>query len=206
MTNSDGVISTRQAAKLLGVSVRTVQLWVENGSLKAWKTAGNHRRIYQSSIDRMIRQRAGESLRVLIVEDDPALQAYYENLFDLVEPKLHTELASNGFEALVKMGSNPPDLAIVDIEMPYMNGLEMIESIRHTKLLETVSIAIVTGLDDEQIRSRGKPPADINVYSKPLSVVAFQEILELLPRIGYTFSSCPERECHPGGAGVYRNS
>ena len=38
--SEDGVISTRQAAEQLGVSVRTVQLWVEAGELKAWKTAG----------------------------------------------------------------------------------------------------------------------------------------------------------------------
>ncbi|WP_434089560.1 MerR family transcriptional regulator [Neopusillimonas aromaticivorans] len=39
------VISTREAADRLGVSVRTVQLWVESGVLDAWKTPGGHRRI-----------------------------------------------------------------------------------------------------------------------------------------------------------------
>jgi len=49
---ADGaVVSTTEAARQLGVSVRTVQLWVESGRLMAWKTAGNHRRIFQWSID-----------------------------------------------------------------------------------------------------------------------------------------------------------
>ena len=43
------VVSTSDAARQLGVSVRTIQLWVESGRLAAWKTAGNHRRIYQYS-------------------------------------------------------------------------------------------------------------------------------------------------------------
>ena len=38
-------ITSRQAASQLGLSLRTIQLWVENGVLSAWKTAGGHRRI-----------------------------------------------------------------------------------------------------------------------------------------------------------------
>jgi len=55
--NEKTYYTTIETAKLLGVSVRTVQLWVENGSLEAWKTAGGHRRIVASSVDDyMLRQ------------------------------------------------------------------------------------------------------------------------------------------------------
>ena len=47
-------LTTRQAATLLNVSVRTVQLWVERGVLQAWKTAGGHRRISVSSIQQLL--------------------------------------------------------------------------------------------------------------------------------------------------------
>jgi len=86
--------STRQAAGLIGVSHRTIQLWVENGTLQAWKTAGGHRRITMSSIQKLVSQRnaavappsappepaaapAGRR-RVLIVDDDTALLRLYE--------------------------------------------------------------------------------------------------------------------------------
>jgi len=71
--------STIEAAKLLGVSVRTVQLWVENGSLEAWKTAGGHRRIVAKSVDDYIRANqtsapdSSNKMRVLVVEDNPSL-------------------------------------------------------------------------------------------------------------------------------------
>ena len=52
--------STREAASLLGVSLRTAQLWVESGVLRAWKTAGGHRRILKSSIDAILRERSEE--------------------------------------------------------------------------------------------------------------------------------------------------
>ena len=47
-------LTTRQAATLLNVSVRTVQLWVESGVLQAWKTAGGHRRISVGSIQQLL--------------------------------------------------------------------------------------------------------------------------------------------------------
>ena len=47
--------STREAADLLGVSLRTVQLWTEAGVLKAWKTAGGHRRINRDSVMQLLR-------------------------------------------------------------------------------------------------------------------------------------------------------
>ena len=46
--------STRDAARLLGISVRTAQLWVEEGRLRAWKTPGGHRRILVESVDRLL--------------------------------------------------------------------------------------------------------------------------------------------------------
>jgi excisionase family DNA binding protein len=46
--------TTREAAALLGVSIGTVQLWVESDLLQAWKTAGGHRRVLRDSVDRLL--------------------------------------------------------------------------------------------------------------------------------------------------------
>src|ERR1700742_436305 len=81
--------STRDAAELLGVSIKTAQLWVENGVLQAWKTPGGHRRIRRDSVDAMLRKRVhddGEAppprkkpqYSVLIVDDDPQMRRLYE--------------------------------------------------------------------------------------------------------------------------------
>ena len=52
--------STREVARLLGVSLKTVQLWVDNGILDAWKTVGGHRRITFESVERL--RNAGQSI------------------------------------------------------------------------------------------------------------------------------------------------
>ncbi|MYN16402.1 helix-turn-helix domain-containing protein [Rugamonas sp. FT107W] len=53
----DSVLTTRAAARLLGVAVSTAQLWMESGAIHSWKTPGGHRRCRLSEIERLIRQR-----------------------------------------------------------------------------------------------------------------------------------------------------
>jgi excisionase family DNA binding protein len=58
MNPDDAYLSTREAAELLGISLRTAQLWVENGVLLAWKTSGGHRRILRKSVDALLTERS----------------------------------------------------------------------------------------------------------------------------------------------------
>lgn len=62
--------TTRQAADRIGVSHRTVQMWVENGSLQAWKTAGGHRRITVASVERLL-----DGRRAALADGAPATPA-----------------------------------------------------------------------------------------------------------------------------------
>ena len=178
------VIGTRKAAELLGVSVRTVQLWVENGSLDAWKTPGKHRRIFRSSVEALIAKRDSdrkgpqESTQddVLIVEDELTMQTYYQALFELLRPDLPLRFADNGFAGLMEFGRQKPGLMLADIDMPGMDGLEMIRA-----LPTDTAVVVVTGLSAEQIAARGDLPANVPVYAKPLSADALQDILSRHP-------------------------
>ncbi|MBT8091721.1 MAG: excisionase family DNA-binding protein [Gammaproteobacteria bacterium] len=174
------VIGTREAAEILGVSVRTVQLWVENGSLEAWKTPGKHRRIFRSSVEALLAKRDSDKTEpdeptrndVLIVEDELTMQTYYQALFELLRPGLPLRFADNGFAGLMEFGRQKPKLMLVDIDMPGMDGLEMIRA-----LPKNSAVVVVTGLSPEQLAARGGLPAHVPVYAKPLSADSLQEIL-----------------------------
>ncbi|MEL7450056.1 MAG: response regulator, partial [Pseudomonadota bacterium] len=179
------VMGTQRAAEALGVSVRTVQLWVENGTLKAWKTPGKHRRILRSSVEAVIAGREGNTPAepvayahdVLIVEDEPAMQAYYEAMFELVRPQLKLRFAGNGFEGLVEYGRKEPGLMLLDIDMPLMDGVALIKALDNNGRAN-VRIVVVTSLTTEQIEKRGGVRKGIPVISKPVSVEALNYILD----------------------------
>lgn len=178
------VMGTQRAAEALGVSVRTVQLWVENGTLEAWKTPGRHRRILRSSVEALLAERGGRAEKesadqddVLIVEDESAMQAYYEAMFDLLRPELKLRFADNGFAGLVEYGRKTPGLMLLDIDMPGMDGIELINALDDNDHGEA-SIVVVTGLTEEQIESRGGIREGIPVLAKPVSVDSLQSILD----------------------------
>ena len=176
--SSQQVCSTKDAAKLLGVSHRTVQLWVESGQLQAWKTAGGHRRISLDSVHAMVARRdpnaaatrdAAPAVKtVLVVDDDPSMRRLYQLELDGWGLPLRLVLASDGFEALIRIGELRPDLLISDLNMPGMDGFRMIRRLRSDDVGRALSIIVVSGMDRESIAALALP-ADIPVFAKPVA-------------------------------------
>ncbi len=172
--------TTIQASKLLGVSVRTVQLWVENGSLEAWKTAGGHRRITASSVDEYVEQHLNTAPQptdenyILIVEDNPTVSKFYEAAIRSWGLDVKVKSTQDGFEALVEIGKLKPELLITDIYMPGMDGLQMIRSLYKSDLISADRIIVISGLSDENISERGGIPDGIDFFAKPVDVAEFK--------------------------------
>lgn len=172
----ENFVTTREAAVMLGVSLRTIQLWVESGALRAWKTEGGHRRIPQSSVTKLLKQQQSEieeesyskSLRILVVEDEPELLQVYQ--VHILSWGFNCQLftAADGFEGLLQVGQIKPDLIISDLMMPDMDGFRMIRSIKDYHEARNSQIIVVTSLNTEDIESKGGLPADVLVLEKPI--------------------------------------
>ncbi|TXG01124.1 response regulator [Massilia arenae] len=179
--NAADYCSTKEAAATLGVSHRTVQLWVENGTLQAWRTAGGHRRITVESVNRLVDGRriaigaspapasapAPGKPRVLVVDDDPLMLRLYE--LEMAGWGLDFEVvkANNGFEALIRIGEQRPDLLVSDLNMPGMDGFRMIRTLREDSGTAGMNMIVVSGLDRATIKAMGLP-TDIPVFPKPV--------------------------------------
>jgi excisionase family DNA binding protein len=177
--------STRQAAALLGVSHRTVQLWVESGLLSAWKTAGGHRRIAVASIERHVERRRQAMLdrtaparyKVLLVDDDAAMLTLYESTLSGGDLPLDVVRAGNGFEALIRIGETQPNLLVGDLSMPGVDGLRMIRTLRASQAYRDMAIVVISGLDPTTIRAMGLPD-DIPVLPRPVAPDALRAAVE----------------------------
>jgi excisionase family DNA binding protein len=173
--------STREAAQMLGLSLGTVQQMVESGKLIAWKTAGGHRRISVASVQELLRLRSltqgtsmsSQGLTVLVAEDNPVLQKLYKFTIDSWNLPLTVKVVGNGFDGLVSIGQNQPDILVVDLLMPGIDGFDMVRSLRSNPSLNHMDIIVITGLDAAEIEARGGLPGGVTVYSKP---VPFHEL------------------------------
>lgn len=181
--------TTREAARMLGISLRTAQLWVENGTLEAWKTEGGHRRISIASVQRLRAAEAGpaglqsqpaEHLKVLVVEDDNILLRLYKSHLESWGLPLTVATARNGVEGLILVGRISPDLLITDLSMPEMNGFGMLRTLTQTSYREGMEIVVVTGLDEATIAAEGGLPGDIRLLHKPVHFAALRALCEQL--------------------------
>jgi len=182
--------STKEAARLLGVSHRTVQLWVENGSLQAWKTAGGHRRITMESINKRVGARqdaiAGpqssapaepQPKKLLMVDDDRTLLRLYELEMDGWDMPLTVMKAYDGFEALIRIGEQRPDVLISDLSMPGMDGFRMIRTLRENANYAGMAIIVISGLEKSTMQAMGLPE-DIPVFPKPVPFAQLRAAVE----------------------------
>lgn len=178
--------TTREAARKLGVSVTTIQLWVESGVLSAWKTAGGHRRIPCEAVDAMLagqqsaaaEEHAPHPHGVVIVEDEPVQREMYRIKFAEWRLPVSLYLAQDGFEGLVMAGKYAPDLIITDLSMPGMDGFEMIRHLVRSSEVDIPAIVAVTALGGDDIAAHGGLPADIPVYAKPIPMGVLKHIVE----------------------------
>ena len=174
-------LTTRQAALRLGFSLGTVQNMVESGALEAWKTSGGHRRIPVASIEKLLARRrnltpgtqdSGASLDILFAEDDPTLQLLYQLTMESWDLPIKLRIVGNGFEGLLQVGQQVPDILIADLMMPGMDGFEMIRNLRANPSLSRMDIIVVSAIEREEIAEKGLP-ADVTVMGKP---IPFHEI------------------------------
>lgn len=184
--------TTREAADRLSVSLRTAQLWVDSGILEAWKTEGGHRRISVLSVERLMHTPApatpqlGASLadsgrlKILVAEDDNVLIKLYRARIATWGLPVDVTTASNGYEALVLVGREQPDLMISDLLMPGMDGFQMVRTLTASSFREGMEIVVVTGMDAEEIAARGGLPPGVRILTKPVPFAELKILAESL--------------------------
>jgi len=182
--------STASVARRLGVSIPTVQRWVDQGHLKAWKTVGGHRRIDAQSVFAFearasLGTAAGETaaaapavasvpgdgaqaVSVLVVDDNPDDRDLLSAVVLEALPGARLALAGSGFEALMMMGHSPPDVLVTDIVMPHMDGLEMLRHLTSGQAVRPPLIVATSSHNPDDFARLGRLPPDVQFVPKPI--------------------------------------
>lgn len=189
--------TTFEAAKLLGLAVRSVQLMVDRGELTAWKTQGGHRRISHTSLlqwleshpkhnkGSVVRHRAATPAsgltpsprhgpKVLLIEDS----IHYQNLVRLLMqehfPDANLHVANEGFSGLAMLGMIDPEVLLLDMMLPGMDGSSLIGALRATPSFAHVQLIVITSMSAEELQKR-------SLVLKGVTVVPKTELMSRLP-------------------------
>lgn len=174
MIKQKNYLTSREAAALLNVAVSTIQLWTNSGLLKAWTTAGGHRRIAKKSVEEILsKQHQSQPLSIVVVDDNLQDQKLYKEHFELWKMDTQFSISNDGYAGLINIGKLTPNVIITDLMMPNMDGFEMIKAIKENPDLKDSLIIAVSALTSDEIKKLGGLPTDIPVFTKP---VPFNEL------------------------------
>jgi len=173
-----------QAAKYLGVAQSTIRKWSDQGRVPAFYTPGGHRRYRRGDLDVFL-QRSGPSSgvgpTVLIVDDDEKLREYVR--VNLEMEGYTVREAGSAEEGLRVLEETTPNLVLLDVMMPEVDGWEMLQRVQERHGIGTIPVIMFSGKVDEQAADEAASRGAQGFIGKPFNP---QELIDqtkqLLPR------------------------
>lgn len=115
---------------------------------------------------------------MLLVEDDLDLLRLFTFMVESWNLPIELSTANNGFDGLVRVGQVRPDMVVTDLNMPGMDGFQMLRALKKPGCgFDDLDIVVVTALTTGDIRDRGDLPSGVKIFHKP---VPFEQLRELV--------------------------
>lgn len=157
------LFSTYDVAKLLGVDMTTVIGWCKQKKLSAYKTPGGHRRIkaadliqflkgYNMPIPAILLKES--SFRCLVVDDEPAIRSSVVRMLKELDKSVEVSEAGDGFEAGKKVIDLLPQLVVLDLNLPGVDGFRVCEDIRKDERFQHTKILAISGNNTIETQKR----------------------------------------------------
>ena len=191
-----------QAAEICSVGRTTMWRWVKSGYIEASVTLGGQHRIQKAELESVLAEKGGYSLpaseiapqlqfpekshspgKVLIVDDDPDIREIMVQLLSV--QGYEVAVASDGFEAGSKVMDFKPDLLVLDLVMPGMDGFEVCKRIKKNPRTSQIKVLAVTGYDTDENRDRIMKAGADGFLAKPVdNHRLLEEVKSLLADLG----------------------
>jgi excisionase family DNA binding protein len=151
--------TTGQIAKTCGVSIATVQKWIEAGEIESYRLPlGIDRRVPRESLLTFMRKykvptdelEPKASYRVLVAQEDSGLRNQVERILGDLNKPTQVVTVGEGVETLVRIGDIKPDLLVFDLRLPGMDGLKIIEFLKTSMEWKGTKIVVLSELTAEE--------------------------------------------------------
>ena len=178
-------MTPNEVAELLMVSPVTVRQWAQKGKLEAMMTPGGHRRFSFEAIEKFAAQNhitlnasAKGGLHILIVDDDVSLANFLRELLIQRNHTLKVEVVHDGFSAGRMMESFSPDIVLLDLMMPQMDGFEVCHMIKQGEQKD-IRVIAMSGFCSQENQQRILAEGAECCLKKPFSATTLLTALGL---------------------------
>jgi excisionase family DNA binding protein len=188
MATDEKPYTTGEVADLSHVTINAVKKWIAAGKLEAYTTPGGHFRIKREDFRDFVKKfnykvKEGAFLtakKILIADDEPSVLDFLRESLNLSDNGYLVETACDGYEALIKVGSFEPNVLVIDIRMPRIDGIEVCKRLRADKSTKRIKILAITAYGAEDRQNIIDAGADM-CLQKPMDMSTFVgKVQELL--------------------------
>jgi len=180
--------TTGDIARIFGVCRISAYKWVVSGKIKSFKIPGGRYKITRKDLVDFIKKSgldarlAGfiqqEDIKILIVDDQKLIIQTVRDYMERMHPPWHISSASDGFEAGRMVSRINPDIVILDLFLPGINGFNLCRSIKNDPHTKNIKIIVITGYPtDENIRKAKESGADA-VLPKPFDLEELEKLVQ----------------------------
>lgn len=185
MSGKPRFLTAGDAARYCQVSLNTVKNWIGSGLLPAFKLPKGHYRIERDAFRRFLDAQempvdpeffGEEPSRILVVDDEPAIVQFLQRA--LSHEGYDVETAMDGYEGLIRVGQFKPDLLLLDVRMPLIDGLEVTRRIKASADTKRIVVIGMTGQDDPEIGRSLVAAGARTCLKKPLVLADLLHVIE----------------------------
>jgi excisionase family DNA binding protein len=177
-------LTPNEVAELMMVAPVTVRSWAQKGLLAAKVTPGGHRRFLKSEVERFMHESGfiqeevkPSALRILIVDDDVVMSTYLQGIIEDFDKCFVTAIAGTGFEAGTKLHTFLPDMVLLDLMLPDIDGFNVCALIKNEIATQHIRVIAISGNTNPENVSRILEVGAERCISKPF---ALEDILQIL--------------------------
>jgi two-component system, OmpR family, response regulator len=158
-------LSVGLVADVCRVSKKTVLNWIYDGGLKAFTTYGGHYRVWPSNLKKFLDTTGMDipfdflderTTNLLIIDDDADYAQMLKSAVKAELPNVEVTATDDGYEGLVMIGEIKPQVVILDIRMPKVDGMQVLELLKNRKVDHEMKILVVSAYLDDKTRKQLK--------------------------------------------------
>jgi excisionase family DNA binding protein len=182
------ILTTFEISQLCEVDITTVINWVDSGKLTGYKTPGGHRRIKVEKFLEFIKNfnlpvpkgLKEKNFGVLVIDDDDEIREFLKAVLAAKYSDLSIWEAEDGFKAGKLLADKLPDLIILDIRLPGLDGFKVCELISSDNRLKDTKILAITAYHNEETKANILKTGAHDYIVKPFTSAELTERLSKL--------------------------
>ncbi|MCC6748192.1 MAG: response regulator [Deltaproteobacteria bacterium] len=184
------IYSSRKIGHLVGADPSSVNRWIDSGRLKAFRTPGGHRRVLYPDLLKFLDECGmpvpdelrSERRSVLLVDEDDGAIKTLKRALTRSERSIEVHSCTSGIEALIHIGAKRPDVVVLEVAMPGLDGVEVCKRLKASSTTQDVAVILVTERPAAGLEKRALQAGAMAFLEKPVKPAVLLDYIGKVPR------------------------